>query len=387
MEKSVRGHKLGKIVLATIFAFSGLGVSSVFASQTAYASEATNFRQIEGILKAAEVAGNKLKWEISMEYRKKTYKNPVTVPDMKLYNEVKGLIQKAEASISALPGGSQKSAFQKRLEDNVKIHYTRAQAYIDAITSGKKIITMSNKFNELYSIDPIDEETIAQYHAISAEIRKQAVLLYRVYGKSTREEILNVYKAPGEKIVNENKALIQSIDILMDWESHLTGDGLSKAKFTEYQNLIKGLLPKLSSEEATKRIGDLFWELQLKSIEEPFGEFKLLESASDDTFNGYVISIPTGEEGSLTIKAKRGDNLSEQRWNAIKGNLLQGVYVKREDTQGLTYTQSFSDSYGVVGKTYYLANPLPSNWSLLFIKVSDSVDTTTDDIRFEVVFN
>ena len=51
-------------------------------------------------------------------------------------------------------------------------------------------------------------QTEKAYHDLSSEIRKQAILLYRVYGKSTRDAILDKYKSPGEKARESTKPVI-----------------------------------------------------------------------------------------------------------------------------------------------------------------------------------
>lgn len=104
--------------------------------------------------------------------------------------------------------GKDKVKLEKRLEDNVGIHYSRAMGYIDAITSGKKIVNKANQFNSLYAANPTSDVTERSYHELSSEIRKQAILLYRVYGKSTRDAILSQYKTPGEKSLQSAKYVI-----------------------------------------------------------------------------------------------------------------------------------------------------------------------------------
>lgn len=46
-------------------------------------------------------------------------------------------------------------------------------------------------------------QAVLEYHKLSYEIKKQAIILYRVYGKSTREAILAEYKLPAEAAKRE----------------------------------------------------------------------------------------------------------------------------------------------------------------------------------------
>lgn len=161
-------------------------------------ASAATYTEAEKLVKTAEGYAGALKWEISYENTK-----TIKYPDMKLYNQTKDALQKAQSAVNTLSTGTKKTALQTRLNDNVKLHLTRAAAYIDAITAGEKIkavqIDLKNNLNDGY----FDETTEELYHSLSFEIRKQAILLYRVYGKSTRDAILAKYKAPAEKVKNE----------------------------------------------------------------------------------------------------------------------------------------------------------------------------------------
>jgi N-acetylmuramoyl-L-alanine amidase len=148
--------------------------------------------------KQVELAENRataLKWQISVEYTK-----TIKYPDMKIYDATKSAKNKAQQAVNALPASSMKIELQSRISNNVQLHLSRAQGYIDAITSGKKIAQKKSAFENYYSQNPASDSTENAYHAMSGEIRKQAVLLYRVYGQTTRAAILNMYKAPAESI-------------------------------------------------------------------------------------------------------------------------------------------------------------------------------------------
>lgn len=172
-------------------------------------SNAASLSEAEKLVQKAENAATVLKWEISLEHRKVKYSDPVTLPNMDLYNTAKHARQLAYNAIEGLPA-QEKALLTKRMESNVDIHFNRSMAYIDAITSGRKIIIKTDDFYEAYNLNPISDRSEDAYHDLSSEIRKQAILLYRVYGKSTRDAILDKYKSPGEKARQTTKSVISA---------------------------------------------------------------------------------------------------------------------------------------------------------------------------------
>ena len=185
--------------LLTILLVAGIVGANIFTPSTV---EAASISQAESLVKIAEQNAGALKWQISYELTKE-----IKNPDMKVFNATKNSYLKAQQEIAKL-SAKEKVKLEKRLEDNVGIHYQRAMGYIDAITSGKKIVDKANQFNTLYGKNPTSDLTEKSYHELSSEIRKQATLLYRVYGKSTRDAILTKYKTPGKKALQSSKYVI-----------------------------------------------------------------------------------------------------------------------------------------------------------------------------------
>ncbi|MBE4907205.1 hypothetical protein IMZ08_03920 [Bacillus luteolus] len=172
----------------------------------------------ESLVKIAETNGTKLKKQISYEYNK-----ALTYPDMKLFNQTKDSYAKALKAVSSLKNGTTKTNLQSRLATNVKLHIDRAVAYIDALTGGKKIEALTKDLrhqvdNEILMLPRTSE----YYHKLSFEIRKQAILLYRVYGKSTRDAILAKYKAPGEAVKNELAHFVTVYDLVQSANNELS---------------------------------------------------------------------------------------------------------------------------------------------------------------------
>ncbi|WP_409271344.1 hypothetical protein V1499_18045 [Neobacillus sp. SCS-31] len=137
-----------------------------------------------------------LKWQISIEYKK-----DVSYPDMKVFNATKDNILKAKSEFSTLPT-AQRTQLEAKLRDQAEIHYTRAIAYIDAISSGKKLKAQADLFTSSYNANPSTDETEKAYHDLTYRIKHTANQLYKVYGSTTREAILKEYKLPAESARN-----------------------------------------------------------------------------------------------------------------------------------------------------------------------------------------
>lgn len=260
--------------------------------------EAASVSTVEKLVKQAEVNGAKLKKEISVEYTKQ-----VKIPDQKLYNATKDSLHKAISEVNKL-SASKKQTFEKRLKDNVEIHYLRAQAYIDAMVSGDKIVAKTNHFNALYADNPLTNETEAAYHALTSEIRKQAKLLYRVYGKSTRDAILAKYKGPAEKAKN-NAVLVISAKMSFDKLITLVETNANEALITKQFELLDSYLAKITDELVVLAINEILSEYFF--TEEEMALFELIER-NVDVFNnedvdGYMADLASDYANLAQTKA------------------------------------------------------------------------------------
>lgn len=79
----------------------------------------------------------------------------------------------------------------------------RVVAYIDAITAGKKIAEKKAVLEQKLQKNEIDDATEQAYHELSWELKKQSILLDRVYGQSTRDIIRNHFKKSAEAVKEE----------------------------------------------------------------------------------------------------------------------------------------------------------------------------------------
>ncbi|MGE7977551.1 hypothetical protein [Psychrobacillus sp. NPDC093200] len=179
-----------KIAASTAVAASAF----VAAAPAQQADAATNVNQL---LTDAQNAGTVLKWAISVEGSADYKTQPFTQ-----YNAAKKAIAAAESAAKKLSASEKLSADAKLVEP--KLQVKRAQAYIDAITSSEKIKADTAALDAAIKSNDIEKVETA-YHKATGEYRKQAALLDRVYGQSTRDGIRNEVKPAIEKLVADVK--------------------------------------------------------------------------------------------------------------------------------------------------------------------------------------
>ncbi|WP_391120084.1 hypothetical protein [Psychrobacillus sp. L3] len=183
-------NKTIKVVVSTAVAASAF----VAATPSKQVDAATN---IDQLMANVQNASNVLKWAISVEGSA----DGVTQP-WNQYNDVKTAIANAEAAIKKL-SFSEQMVYDTRLAEP-KTQLKRAQGYLDAITASSKINEKTKMLSTAVSEKNLDKVEKA-YHEMTAEFRKQTILLDRVYGQSTRDKIRNAVKGPAEKLINELK--------------------------------------------------------------------------------------------------------------------------------------------------------------------------------------
>ena len=152
---------------------------------------------IDQLMKNVQDSSTVLKWAISIEGSA----DGVTQP-WNQFNATKAAIANAEKAIKKLSFSDQLK-YEARLTD-AKIQLKRAQGYLDAITASTKINEKTTALSSAVAANNLDLVEKA-YHEMTAEFRKQTILLDRVYGQSTRDKIRNVVKGPAEKLINELK--------------------------------------------------------------------------------------------------------------------------------------------------------------------------------------
>jgi SbsC C-terminal domain len=178
--------------IASAAAVAASAFVAVNPAQAATAAEA------EVLVKKAESLGGSLKWAVSLEGSWDGF----NYPNMKLFNDTKAAHTKAVAAVSTL-SGSQKTALEARLNDNVKKYVDRAVTLIDAVSAGMKIAEKQEALETKLDAEEIDSATVTAYHELAKEIRKQEVLLSRVYGQSSRAEIRENYQHTAEAVLED----------------------------------------------------------------------------------------------------------------------------------------------------------------------------------------
>lgn len=254
-----------KIAASTAVAASAF----VAVAPAQQADAATNVNQL---ITDAQNAGTVLKWAISVEgtadYKTEPWKE---------YNAAKDALKKAEAAIAGL-GNSAKLSAQAKLVDP-KVQISRAGAYIDAITSGKKILAKNADFEAAVKTGDLNKVEAA-YHIVTEEFRKQTILNYRVYGQTTRDEILKEYKLPIEKTVREYAA---EVTVHM-----LTKSAAADVKAGKVEDAAK----KLTEAQALLDAEVLTWEETLqKSVNDVEASIPL-----------SVLSVTSNNKDTVTVK-------------------------------------------------------------------------------------
>ncbi|MCM3356490.1 hypothetical protein [Psychrobacillus sp. MER TA 171] len=232
-----------KIAASTAVAASAFVAAAPAAQQ---ADAATNVNQL---ITDAQNAGTVLKWAISVEGSANFVDRPYDH-----YNAAKKAIANAEKAAAKLSGSEKLSTDAKLVEP--KLQVKRAGAYIDAITSSEKIKTLTAGLDSAIKTNDI-EKVEAAYHTATAEYRKQAALLDRVYGQSTRDEIRNKVKPSIEKLV-------------ADVKNEVTVNMLAKAADTDLKaNKFADASKKIAEAQAILDANVLKWETALqKSVDD-----------------------------------------------------------------------------------------------------------------------
>ncbi|GGA20935.1 hypothetical protein [Psychrobacillus lasiicapitis] len=252
-----------KIAASTAVAASAF----VAAAPVNQADAATNVNQL---VTDAQNAGTVLKWAISVEGSADYVTRPYDQ-----YNAAKKAIANAEAAAKKATASEQLSINAKLVEP--KLQVKRAQAYIDAITSSEKIKELTAGLDAAIKTDDIEKVETA-YHKATAEYRKQAALLDRVYGQSTRDGIRGAVKPAIEKLVASVK-------------NEVTVNMLSKAAAADVKaGKTADASKKIAEAQAILDANVLTWETSLqKSVDDVVASLPLAVQSVTYVDNKTVI--------------------------------------------------------------------------------------------------
>jgi len=300
-----------------IAASTAVAASAFVAAAPAHqADAAVNVNQL---VTDAQNAGTVLKWAISVEGTADYKTQP-----MAQYNAAKNAIAAAEKAAASL-SASEKLSVDAKLVD-AKLQVKRAQAYIDAITSSVKIKELTAGLDAAIKSDDI-EKVEAAYHKATAEYRKQAALLDRVYGQSTRDGIRNEVKPAIEKLVASVKNEV-TVNMLVKAAS-------VAGKAGKYEEAAKNLTDAQAILEANK--GKLKWE-------------NTLQKSADDVADALplkAIAISTDGKNTVVVKFSKsvGNVLPASQFTFDNGLLAQSAVVSADQkTVTLTTTNQAANT-------------------------------------------
>lgn len=231
-------NKSGKLIVSTLMATSAI----IAVSPASQAEAAPNLGQL---VVDAQNAGNVLKWAISVEGSA----DGVTQP-WEQFNNAKQAIAKVEAALSKA-SFSEKLKYESLLIEP-KTQLQRAQGYLDAITASGKIHAKTNALSLAVQANSLDQVEKA-YHEMTAEFRKQTILLDRVYGQSTRDRIRGAVKGPAEKLIAELKN-----DVTVHMLANGAQEDLRRGRYTE-------ATAKVYEAQAILNAETLKWEKSLQA--------------------------------------------------------------------------------------------------------------------------
>lgn len=168
------------------------------------------------------------------------YNANVQIQPYAAYNEAKKSLQEAKKLVATLPDDKQ-TAYKKSLAD-IEVWIGRAANFIDAISAGRKLDAGTNELKQYLQAGDI-QNSIASYHSLSSLQKRQAVYLYKPYGKTTREEILSKYKGVSQVALEQGRLVVLISDLMISLEEAVaSGD---KEKVDAYQQEIEEIVLKV----------------------------------------------------------------------------------------------------------------------------------------------
>lgn len=308
-----------KIAASTAVAASAF----VAVAPAQQADAATNVNQLAT---NAQNAGTVLKWAISVE-GSADYK---TLPTTE-YNAAKAAVKAAETAVPKLSATEKLNVQAKLVEPKTQIK--RAMAYIDAINSSTKIVGLTDTLNAAIKSGDLAKVETA-YHSASFEFKtKQAKLLDRVYGQSTRDGIRNAVK-PAMEVALESVKYDVTVNMHLAKASALIKD----SKF----------------EEAVAELAKADYNLNLKDAKFTFK--KQLDQNYADVAKALplsVLSVTSVDANTVTVKfTKEVDAVLPAGQFVFDQGLTVQKAVVSADRKTVTLTTS-TQAKGTTYKLFY----------------------------------
>ncbi|MBE4907086.1 hypothetical protein IMZ08_03315 [Bacillus luteolus] len=241
------------ILIVLVVLFIGALPKATYATSEHIYEEEKLLMDAHALVLQAESFSGSLRWAISIEGTA----DGRTIP-WDFYNGAVTTYKAAKQALTQLPNSPEKEQLMNRLEANVytlisteKGNVGRAVAYIDAVSAGQKIDKARLALEGKLANNILDDEAERLYHSLSNEIKKQAYLLDRVYGKTTRDFIRDQYKYSAEAV--KTKLLYPiSIKMSLDNASNFTemkdfrqaSDNLKSASGLMRTGIVRGFLER-----------------------------------------------------------------------------------------------------------------------------------------------
>ena len=287
----------------------------IAVTPTPQAEAASNLNQL---VVDAQNAGNVLKWAISVEGSA----DGVTQP-WEQFNNAKQAIGKVEAAL-AKASFSDKLKYESLLIEP-KTQLQRAQGYLDAITASSKIHAKTNALSLAVQANNLDQVEKA-YHEMTAEFRKQTILLDRVYGQSTRDRIRGAVKGPAEKLIAELKN-----DVTVHMLAKGAQEDLRRGRYAEVS-------AKVYEAQAILNAETLKWE-------------KSLQSAIDSINHALPMNAVSATRlDNTTVLVKLNRSVSSVKVSDFTGN--HGLTFSSATLSSDGFTVTLKTSVQVPGTTY-----------------------------------
>lgn len=308
-------NKQAKIIVSSVVAASAF----VAVAPNQQADAATN---IEKLVSDAKKAGTVLKWAISIEGSA----DGVTQPWAQ-FNAAKKAVAKAEAALSGA-GYSDRLKFESQLLEP-KTQLQRAQGYLDAITASAKIDAKTKALSEAVLTNNLDQVEAA-YHAMTAEFRKQTILLDRVYGQSTRDKIRNVVKGPAEQLINYLKN-----DVTVHMYVKTAAEQLRVGKYVEADKSIKDAQTILNSNV-------LIWESSLKKNLDAINASQPVQLVSISRVDSTTVTVKLSRAvSSIQLSDFTFDNSLSVSRAVLSNDGTTVTLTTSVQTPGIKYTMKF----------------------------------------------
>lgn len=189
------------------------------------------------LIRSAENFAGALKWAISFEGSADGRTRPGAI-----YAQTRNEWLAAKEIIKQLPS-NQRNSFEQLLEENVGEYVDRAMRYNDAVTAGNKLDERRIAMEQQKSRNIVDDTTVRVYDELSQEILKQQRMLSLVYGRSTRDQIREMYERTA---MAERNLFIYPVSVYREihrLEAHIA-NGEKDEAVRRYNN-IQSWLPRI----------------------------------------------------------------------------------------------------------------------------------------------